>query len=96
MKYLPWLILALPTLGVFLIWNYLPEQMPLHVSNRGVDQYGSREDFAALVMVVTLVFGLICYIAIQAMSSFNPMSQKELEKAYLGDRLGRRYQVLRL
>lgn len=88
MKYLPLLILALPTLSVCLLWNFLPEQMPVHVWNVSVDRYGNREDFAALVMVVTLIFGLMCYITVRAISSFNLMSQKELDKADQGGAIG--------
>lgn len=73
---------------VFLLWDYLPEQTPDRASGRGVDRSGSREDFAALVIMLTLLFGLVFYIATQAISSFSPMSEKELEKAYLGGAVG--------
>ena len=87
-KYLPWLILASPILVYFLLWDYLPERMPVHASDRGVDRYGSREDFAGLVLTVTMIFGIMFFIATKAISSFSPMTRKELDEAYLGGAIG--------
>ncbi len=88
MKYLAWLILASPILAFFLLRDYLPEQMPIHVSQRGVDRYGSKENFAGIVLTITMIFGLMFFIVAKALSSFSPMSQEELDKAYLGGWVG--------
>jgi hypothetical protein len=83
MKYLPWLLLVLPIITLLLIWDSLPARLPIHSSGGGPDRWGSRDDFGGLVVGVTAGFALISYVVLQVASSFQPMAEKELNKAYL-------------
>ena len=83
MKYLPWVILLLPIITVLILWNHLPDKLPIHSSGDGPDRFGSRDDFGGLVVAVTALFALISYIVLQVASSFQPMPEKELKKAHL-------------
>jgi uncharacterized membrane protein len=83
MKYLPWVILLLPIATVLILWNHLPAKLPIHFSSNGPDQFGSRDDFGALVLAVTAIFALIPYVLLQVVSSFQPISERGLNKAYL-------------
>ena len=82
MKYIPWLILSLPFLALLILWNYLPDRMPIHSSDGEADRYGSRSDFGGVVVGDTALFALMGYIVLQAVSSFTSMNQQPLDKAY--------------
>jgi len=87
-KYLPWLLLSLPTVLVLLLWSYLPTQLPVHYSINGPDRLGSKDDFAGLVLSMTLTFGLLFYILIQVFSTLHRIKTNILTKAPLFSSIG--------
>jgi hypothetical protein len=83
MKYLRWVILSLPIATILILWDHLPSELPIHSSGNGPDRFGSREDFGGLIVAITAIFALVSYIVLQIASSVQPISEKELNKAYL-------------
>ena len=61
------LIILLPIAAGLILWDRLPEQIPMHWGPSGeVDGYGSRGMFVFILPVVMLTFHWLCMIATSA------------------------------
>jgi len=51
-----WLIMLIPAVYLAIIWNHIPETVPMHFDLKGnVDRYGSRDDFKVLIIALIII-----------------------------------------
>jgi uncharacterized membrane protein len=56
LKITVWVLFVIPLVYLSLIWNELPQQLPMHYNLKGqVDRYGTKSEFLVLIAVVTLI-----------------------------------------
>jgi uncharacterized membrane protein len=60
LKRLNWLVIAAPAIYLLIIWNNIPDIVPMHYDLEGnIDRYGSKKELIFLVGVITVVNTLI-------------------------------------
>ncbi|MDQ2752119.1 MAG: DUF1648 domain-containing protein [Bacteroidota bacterium] len=80
---LVWLILLLPGIYLFLIWNRLPAIVPIHFDASGkANGYGSKNDLAIINGVVTGV-GTLIYLLLLNLYKIDPRKSAALNKERL-------------
>ena len=55
-KSIIWLVFIIPAVYLAIIWNDLPEKVPMHYNLKGeIDRYGSKSDLLILLAIITAV-----------------------------------------
>lgn len=55
-QWLIWVIMLIPVIYLVIIWNKIPETVPIHFDIKGnVDRYGSRDDFRTLIIALLII-----------------------------------------
>ncbi|HVX25139.1 MAG TPA: SdpI family protein [Parafilimonas sp.] len=75
-----WLIMLIPAIYLAIIWNHIPEKVPMHFDIKGnVDKYGSKHDLLILILVLTVVNAIV-YLVISNIYKIDPRKSASLNK----------------
>ncbi len=75
-----WLIMLTPAIYLAIIWNHIPEKVPMHFDiNGNVDKYGTKHDLLILILVLTVVNAIV-YLVISNIYKIDPRKSASLNK----------------
>jgi uncharacterized membrane protein len=67
-----WILMLVPAIYLFAIWDKIPQTVPLHFSLSGnVDKYGTRNDLVVLILSLTFVNAIV-YLIITNIYKIDP------------------------
>ena len=72
LKRVIWLIIIAPSIYLAIVWNTIPDIVPLHVNLKGVvDRYGSKNELIAMTLILTAV-NVLVYLLLPQVYRIDP------------------------
>lgn len=63
LKRLIWVFILAPLIYMVVIWNMIPESVPLHTNLRGeVDRYGSKTELLVAIIILSLINTIVYFL----------------------------------
>ena len=60
MKKIIWLFIIAPAIYLAIVWNSLPETIPMHFNLKGdIDRYGNKNELIVMILILTLVNAIV-------------------------------------
>ena len=72
LKRIVWLFIVAPAIYLAVVWNTIPDTVPLHANLKGeVDRYGSKNELITVTLILTLV-NVIVYLLLPQVYRIDP------------------------
>jgi len=72
MKKIIWLFIIAPVIYVAIVWNSLPETVPMHFNFNGdIDRYGSKNELLIMILVLTVI-NVMVYLLLPQVYRIDP------------------------
>ena len=72
MKKIIWLFIIAPAIYLAIVWNSLPETVPMHFNLKGdIDRYGTKNELVIMTLILTLV-NVIVYLLLPEVYRIDP------------------------